>query len=224
VTTVVIPFFGGDPSRVRTLGLVAGFYRTAFPGWTVKVADGSSRGDAINQALPGCDQVVVLNDADSLPASPHALIEAVTMLMSDQDFVRPFTTYRKITKQQTEGCDDPFLILGDPQVEFDLGAASSHGISVTLRGVLEECGGYDPRFTGWGYEDLALDEILRANYTCGRVNAPLFHLWHELDPSGAAGSETLAANEALFRRYQDCGGYLPQLMALRAEAGELVAA
>jgi hypothetical protein len=46
------------------------------------------------------------------------------------------------------------------------------------RAVFEDLGGFDERFRGWGYEDMAFQSIIVGLYPWGRVEGDVIHLWH----------------------------------------------
>ena len=53
------------------------------------------------------------------------------------------------------------------------------GICIAKKKVMEDIGGYDERFKGWGFEDVALDNLLRkAEAKIGYHKAMSYHLWH----------------------------------------------
>lgn len=85
------------------------------------------------------------------------------------------------------------------------------------RSVFDDMGGFDERFEGWGYEDMAFQSMIAGLYGHERIEGDVFHLWHprseERIVSGrpaTTASREYAVNALLGRRY---------MMALRRDHG-----
>jgi hypothetical protein len=79
--------------------------------------------------------------------------------------------------------------------------------------------GYDPRFRGWGFEDVAFHDI--ATTVLGpttRIDGDLWHLWHPVDKTNDQKNPQYQANLALCHRYIAAKGDIEAMMALRSEA------
>lgn len=80
---------------------------------------------------------------------------------------------------------------------------------VIPRSVWDDMGGFDERFRGWGFEDMAFQSIVCGLYGHERIEGDVYHLWHArtIDGSGRAaksqGGYTAEAvtNARLGRRY-----------------------
>lgn len=60
---------------------------------------------------------------------------------------------------------------------------------------------FDPRFTGWGFEDSAFAVAMKTLHgPIGYVEKPAFHLWHENECN--MESVGYLKNKALFERYE----------------------
>lgn len=79
---------------------------------------------------------------------------------------------------------------------------------VIPRGIWDETGGFDERFRGWGFEDIAWQSLICGLYGWERIEGDVIHLWHPRSeerivkgrPSWTASPEYLA-NGRLGRRY-----------------------
>ena len=79
---------------------------------------------------------------------------------------------------------------------------------VIPRGVWDDMGGFDERFVGWGFEDMAFKSAVQGLYGWERVEGDVIHLWHPRSeerivkgrPATTATPEYIA-NARLGRRY-----------------------
>ncbi len=85
------------------------------------------------------------------------------------------------------------------------------------RAVWDDMGGFDERFVGWGYEDMAFQSIVVGLYGHERIEGDVFHLWHPRSEerivpglTGTTASREYAINARLGRRY---------MVALRRDHG-----
>lgn len=73
---------------------------------------------------------------------------------------------------------------------------------VVPRQVWDKVGGFDERFIGWGWEDVAFIHATSAaagNYV--RISGDLWHLWHHKNPENNHASPLFIANRDLCHRY-----------------------
>lgn len=86
------------------------------------------------------------------------------------------------------------------------------------RAVWDSMGGFDERFRGWGFEDMAIQSLVVGLYGHERIEGDVYHLWHDRSTPGDgraakhAGAYTAEAitNARLGRRY---------MVALRRDHG-----
>lgn len=69
-------------------------------------------------------------------------------------------------------------------VDMDVYVQQTNPISwscciVIPRAVWDDLGGFDERFEGWGFEDMAFQAIAKGLYGYERIEADIYHLWHE---------------------------------------------
>lgn len=95
--------------------------------------------------------------------------------------------------------------------------SNSHCVALP-RGLWDEMEGFDERFEGWGFEDMA---VLVAQKTFrgepNRIEGKAFHLWHPRAQEREWGHPHYGVNEAGGHRYFDAEGDPKKLKALIAE-------
>ncbi len=102
-------------------------------------------------SMPGPGDVVVLNDADTLP-EPESLRAAVAAARTSGLVHLPYTEYHwlgEVGSAQFAAGRAP------EQCDYELVNGACSGVYVTTRGTWEAYGGQDERFRGWGHEDAA---------------------------------------------------------------------
>ncbi len=219
MATVLIPWRGGDPHREaawewvreRWSGLPYGLQLCEPPpGPWCKAA-------ALMPAVSGSEEVVVLADADVWCDEVTAAVSAVE---GGAEWAVPHKEVRRMTEKATSylmaGCLSPIALETD---EDPYNGIPGGGIVVVRRDVLLEVP-FDPRFLGWGGEDVSWrDAMLTLVGAPWRGRAPFFHLWHPPQPrlSRKVGSRESAA---LRTRYVRANSHPKQMRALLAEIEE----
>ena len=106
-------------------------------------------------------EIVVLADADTIPADIGQIHEAIN-LMDDWDFVWPYDSYVRLSQPDEKGVMGGNIYSGNPG-----------GIMVTRKDAFWGLGGYDESFYLWGYEDwsfaLAAETLARTTRLEGIV-------------------------------------------------------
>ena len=80
---------------------------------------------------------------------------------------------------------------------------------VIPRPVWDDLGGFDERFRGWGFEDMAFQSVICGLYGHERIEGDVYHLWHARTTDGSGRAAKSAAgytaeavtNARLGRRY-----------------------
>lgn len=204
MTSVLMPFDGqGDEWRTKAYQWTRRWYARHFPDWKIVVgtcAGEWSKGAALHLAYQRASSgPLVLADADSVLYQPAALQEAVTAVREERaSWVQPhFKVYRlneKETARLHAGADNIRLGLTCRQ---PYGGLPGGGITVLSRDAWETVRGVDPRFHGWGGEDICFGYALETLVGPAlRLEADLVHLWHPHpapDLRGSLESEALVA-------------------------------
>ena len=169
---VVIPFAGDCPHRRKALEWVRERHI-----WPVTVAFGGApwiKAGALRPAIEASSaDVLVIADADCWT---DGLPEAVRAVELGAPWAKPHSLVHRLTQASTEA-----LYRGEPWAE--LAERPYHGVAgggfiVARRETLLEIP-MDPRFVGWGQEDLSYAialHTLAGDAWLG--NADLIHLWH----------------------------------------------
>lgn len=212
--SVIIPWRPA-PSRVPAFRAVTGWYAREFPEFTVSTIDtedevfvlAACRNRGI--AAAGEDDVVVVNDADTIP-EPAALREAIAAARTSGLVHLPYTAYHWLgaggTAQYFGGTDPE-------DCEFELVRGACSGVYVTTPRTWAAHGGQDERFRGWGYEDaawnLAHQTLLGAPPQ--RHEGRVYALHHVAETRAGARFE---ANAARMERYRSAAGDPDAMRAL----------
>lgn len=133
-----------------------------------------NRSAALNAAAvaAGDWDVAIVNDADCLVPADQ-LHTAAAQAFASARLVLAFDTYHYLSRLGTER-----VLNGCRHFEACTEWSDQIGNSPVAvpRALWDRVGGFDERFIGWGYEDVAFVEA------CGgadRIAGPLFHQWHE---------------------------------------------
>lgn len=209
---IVIPVGGEDPARVEALRWITNRYRRLHPDWEIHHGHCRgewSKGTAVADGLARTDaDVLVIADGDSFVPD---LTEAVDLVCGGEPWVVPHRTVyrlgRNTSRAVLEGTDPVPRRAGCDRRPY-VGPPGG-GIVAITRDAYNAVGGIDPRYLGWGGEDVSFGWALRTlvGHEC-RLNAPLFHLWH---PHAAPMLRGSPESEALVAQYTEAMG-VPRLM------------
>lgn len=173
---VVIPYRAGCPHRARALRWV--FEHQPYPV-LIGLAAGSEwvKADAVNpQIRASSADIIVVSDADVWTPGLKDAVEAV-------EAGAPWAIPHGGVFRLTENATSRILAGEEPREDLELAERAYRGVAgggivVARRETLLEVP-LDPRFTGWGQEDIAWGNALTT--IAGdpwRGKAPLYHLWH----------------------------------------------
>lgn len=146
--------------------------------------------------LPDTVEIVVLADADTVPRSYSQIAEATWRATDDEaGLIYVADTIRCLLPEETEGLHHWRQALdcpGDGGRETD----SMSGLLVIRRDKFEEVGGFDPGYSGYGFEDLAFRRECARRWPVHSVRGEAIHFWHRPDPGKDPSSDSFLANEA----------------------------
>ena len=206
---VLVPWRPSTQAREAALRLVESHLAVVFPDAAVRRCDDPApqfnRGRALNAGMAATSApVVVWADADLLVAA-DSLTTAVELAVDGAPLVVPFASLRGLsenaTRQVVAGAD-PW---GPWTLDLDWTSRSTGGCNVLPRSTWEATGGFDGRFSGWGFEDAAFAAAVET--LAGPISwlpGPAVHLWHPHDPTRHSGLYDL--NAALCAQYNAAHG------------------
>ena len=199
--SVLIPWRSQDPQRVA----VWDFLRHLWAGVDVQLCvtdDGLQGRFSYAAGANRCRQfatgdMLLLYGADQMPPTPEKL-----------DWIRerlarmPWTGVYAQTRVYSEFATR-MLMVGSPLARFEhqsITAPVAEGIVAVRADVFDDVGGMDPRFRGWGAEDVAFRFALKTLHPTGDlVGEGMSHtLFHHAEP----WDELTTANNKLFIQYQ----------------------
>ena len=177
-----------------------------------------NRSRARNTAAGGLWDVAVFADADNLPATADQVRVAVDQAARCNCQVYAHDLRLGLDEESTAA-----VLAGDdlPTSATEMDYNTFSGIWAINRQTWDTVGGFDERFTGWGFEDicfmLAVETLAAPKQ---RVKGTLYHLWHPRDHAQQEGSPTYPGNESLWRRYLNAYGQRDQMRQLLDERTE----
>lgn len=207
--SVLIPFRGnGDVLRDENFGHVWTQW-LQFLGEGAEIIIGDSPASAPfnlttarnNAAKRSKGDVLIFADADTL-FQPHCVSEALGMIMrGEREWVVPYDHYYNATAPWSASWKArPHPLTHPPAFEHDLPSVS--GVLAVSRKAYDEVGGFDERFIGWGWEDLAFTCALGSLFgNLTRVPGFVVHLYHHRSVAENFGQPNEPANHALYNRY-----------------------
>lgn len=202
---ILVPRRGGYADRDRLWAFCRTWWLNDFPDWEVHEGEGPEgpfcRSHAINEAAAkaGDWDVAVIIDADVL-LDPHAVRAAVDLAAATDGMTLAY--HRRVlldgpaTDKVLSGYRGNWDELGrQAKDRFD---ACSSAVVVT-RKTWDAVGGFDERFVGWGWEDVAFRCAVET--VTGRemvkIAATCWHLFHITSSGNNRAEATFRANKAL---------------------------
>ena len=220
--TVVIPW-REQPTRIAALDTVRHWYAREIQDVRFVLVDSHDDVFNLSQArnigvatATDPDDVIVINDADTIPQR-EPLFRAIADAATSDLVHLPYTEYRWLgasgTAQYTAGekLDD---------CDFELVRGACSGVYVTTPRTWASHGAQDERFRGWGFEDAAwyLAHSTLLGDAPRRTEGRVYALHHAAQPRQGSQYE---ANAALMERYSAAAGDIVAMRQLVDETGRL---
>jgi Glycosyl transferase family 21 len=224
-TSLIVPFNPDGGERERNWSWLRSRYEDLHPGWEIVEGrcDGAWRkGTAVNAAVEASSaDILVIADADVLIA-PDVLDRAIDLVHKRIEWIQPHRIVYRLSEAATRELLAGKLGFGARLSRAQLARAprrgpAGGGLIVLRRVAFERVGGIDPRFIGWGGEDISFARALETLAGPRRQLAqPLWHLWHP-PMERRLGDRACEENEALAGRYLDASGERERMAALISE-------
>ena len=217
---------GGFPDRDRLWAFCRTWWLNDFPDWEVHEGTGPDgafcRSHAINEAATkaGDWDVAVIIDADVL-VDPAAVRSAVDLAVATDSMVLAY--HRRVllgengTNQILSGFRGNWDGL-DRQCADRYDACSS--AVVVTRALWDAVGGFDERFVGWGWEDVAFRVACEtvSGREMTKIAATCWHLFHITSSGNNSRQTTFRANKKLGDTYSAARFDDAKMSELLAEA------
>lgn len=224
--SVLVPYRGDDGGlRDRAWEFMQAWWRREYPPYEVIQATCQPgpwcKAEAVANALRRApDGILVVADADVMCDGVGTAVEAVAT--GAARWAVPHLRVNRLTPASTlavyagdalpgqprlptrHNANHGQRTASSPEVELSFNGVVGGGLVVLPRALYDQVP-LDPRFLGWGQEDMSWALALRI--MAGepfRNNAPLWHLWHPPQPRtpGLAHGVGSPEGQALHRRYQ----------------------
>lgn len=220
---VVIPWRAGCPYREDAFDFVTRWWMTSYPDWPVVVGPWPEewgpwrKGCAVRNAgiHPGPNDVVVVSDADVIPIGVGEAVDSIGSASRGRAVVRwamPFRMVYRLTQVGTRLVTSGRLGLPTGPLPSSMSGVvqesyvgSAGGGTVVLRGDVFNTVPIDPRFAGYGQEDLSWSLALHRLVGAPTMRSdPLWHLWHPPQARMRRGATTSrgVGSEAGLRLWQ----------------------
>ena len=218
--SIVMVWREGDcPWRNRSHEWVVERYRRMFPGAELIESDAPGpfkRGESFNLGAELAErELLLLADADTF-TNPLTILAGMKLLEQGAPWVIPYGH-----PDRDRGCyitdhtsgewilqQEPDSLICPHDLSHEHHLLSWGGITLIPRYNFQKVGGFDPRFTGWGYEDnafvTACDTLLGKHE---RVeDGFIIHIWHPASEAQTWQQPHIDMNRALYAEYDLRGG------------------
>lgn len=200
--SVLVPYRPDDPGRVAPWAYVRNHYREHHPDWQICVGncDGPwSKGRAVDHAAQQADHgLLVIADADSF-TEPDLLTALANRVVTERSWAVAHHLVRRLDPADTERALTTGRLV-TTNCSTRTRVVPGGGITILTRQAYDTVGGIDPRFEGWGAEDISFGwalDCLTGPHLQG--TGTLWHLWH---PPVTIGRRMPPAAYELNNRYR----------------------
>jgi predicted glycosyltransferase involved in capsule biosynthesis len=204
---LVIPW-REQPSRVGLFKEVKNWYKTNLPDIEVFYADrpgefwncAASRNDGVKRAQEAHCDVVIINDADTLPEI-EPLMEAIKSCQQSNMIHNPYSACKVFSKEETFRFYDGVKIQ-DIHCR-NVFALSNGGVYVCTPEAWWSMGGQDEKFVQWGFEDSAFEvaHIVLKGIKIVKHDGYIYSLKHQEQFHDKGYNENYHSNHRLYMRY-----------------------
>lgn len=218
---ILRPYRGDGAQRDRLAAWTGARWAANHPDLAMYSASGPlegpfNRAAALNEAARLADadgrwDLAVVIDADIF-IDPANVVAALERAGSSGKVTWAFRRWNGLTAEATADllAGGGLPSLGEPGTVTTEAIDKTNPISwsccfVVPRAVWDDLGGFDERFRGWGWEDMAFQSVVCGLYGHERLDGDVYHLWHpraeERIRKGTPLHPAYVANRMLGRRY-----------------------
>lgn len=177
---------------------------------------------AINSAVTiageYASEVVLISDADTVTRDPETIRHAVLTVRNQMVLCYPHEMRWMLGPLDTAHLLSHGSLYGDPETTGPHWNTFS-GVVAVGRPLWDAVNGFDYRFEGWGFEDLA---FMHACGTLGELTrtpgGEHYHLYHPRNPATEEGQPHYLDNWAVWQKYQAANGNPVAMKAVIEEA------
>lgn len=207
---ILVPRRAGIEERDRLWEFCRTWWENDYPDWPIVEGHHDTgpfnRSLAINNAAENAGDwdVAVIIDADVL-CDPHSVRSAVDIAAVTHSMVLAGDERVMISRQGTTKILDGYR--GNWRVRGIQERVYTDGCSccvVVSRKLWDDVGGFDPLFTGWGFEDIAFRVACEtiSGKPMVKLSSAMFHLWHTTSHENNQRQPTYQSNAARCDRYK----------------------
>ena len=199
---IAIPW-RSQPSRVAAFEYVCKRYRALFPEAKLYFGDmpgekwnmSGSRNIAVDAAINDGCEVILVSDADVEPEK-YSIEKAITNTLAEGVIFLPYTETYFLTAEVSESWITGEMPLIEAVRVSQVYRNQIAGAYVITPAIFKKLNGWDERFVGWGFEDLAfLDAHETLIGPVKRAHGVLISLFHQdRDKSNVDSNETRYAD------------------------------
>jgi len=204
---LVIPW-RETPSRIKPFEIVVDWYKTNLTDIEIFYADrpgnwniAASRNDGVKKAQEAHCDVIIVNDADTLPEI-EPLLKAIEECQKDGMIHNPFSVCKTFTEKESQ------LFYENTSISLynlkgTVHQTSVGGVYVCTPEAWWNMGGQDEKFIQWGYEDSAFDIAHQIIHKTAIKKHPgyIYSLGHKEQIHDEGFNKNQAENRDLYLRY-----------------------
>jgi len=210
--SVLVPYRTEETIRIDNWFYCWRWWNAFFPhNYEFEICIGSdndgdfNRSRARNEAFEkSSGDILIIADADTIVDTEHLSQSIKDVSLEKTPWSIPYADYYNLSREYSDKVKDAFPLhkpsLSDSVFSFEHKVLSWAGINVMPREAYSSIGGYDERFEGWSWEDVAFRVKLDAEW--GAHQRPdygnAYHLWHPIAAGDEFTTQNTKSNRQLF--------------------------
>lgn len=210
--SIVIPYKETTPDRAINFEFVIDRYKTLMPD--AEICIGSNDGEfnqakSLNNAIKkSTRKYILIMDSDVL-IDPESINRCIELLNQGCDGVITHDNLMRLNQQATDNIINNSIYTVNNSTIGMYGRMFNRPMNCLFiidKDILNKCGCFDDRFTGWGYTDEAFRKALFTitNKIELLTNSTIYHLNHSYEPS-FKNSALLSENKKILNQFYNIG-------------------